>query len=190
MALARDSMLPVKRVLDPAAGAGTLLHWLDVPQAERYAFELRSDRKTIRDLGKHVDPERTIVGLDALDLDWSFAKYIVANPPFTLLEEFVLRCYKAAQEHAEYAVFLTPTQWWQAGKSRGHVPRPQHMYALTWRAPFMGSGADTQDTVWCMYSRYLPQDKTTLEWLPRPHMPRRGAQADPRWAVFDEIQPR
>jgi hypothetical protein len=188
-ALAASNRLPVKRVLDPAAGAGTLLAWLDVPQHERYAIELRDDHKTVRDLHDHVDAERTVIGHNALACDWSFARYIVANPPFTLLEPFVMRFHQAVQTHADYAIFMTPLQWWQAGKSRSHIPRPQHIFALTWRPPFMGGGAAQHDVAWSMYSKHMPQDQCTIEWLERPFIPRRGKFVDPRWEVFDRIQP-
>ncbi len=176
-----------ERWLDPAAGAGSLLEWFGVAFERRYALEYRDSEKVRLDLARFVSPARTITGIDSLRVSWGHVKHVIANPPFTLLTEFVERMVDSHDDRAGYTIVMTPTQWWQA-QSRRHIRRPDYFLPLCWRPPFMGQGAAAYDVAWCLW---VPNsDKVTRTvWLDRPHIPRTGAQRHQVWDTFEALQP-
>jgi len=176
-------------VCDPAAGAGALFKWLDVPHADRRAIELREDAAL--HLADSVPHEHITIG-DALTTPWpAGTTTLVMNPPFNALDAFLSRCAELwpTLPDLRYTFILTPTQWWQAS-SRLKYPRPDHILMLTWRAPFMGKGAAPWDTMWCVYEHQrVTQQSTTAWWLPYPITKRHARDRDPRWDEFERMQP-
>lgn len=186
--LTRDVGLPCGRWLDPAAGAGSALAWLGVPRAKRYALELRDSEQAVADLARFVDPGRSVVGIDSLTADWGIADNLFANPPFALLDDFVLRIIHEHERLSGIAIILTPTQWWQAQRRRGYT-RPAYMLPLNWRVPFKGAGAAMFDTTFCIFDKARAGKPTEVYWLDKPGLPRVGEARDPVWDEFDSIQP-
>jgi len=124
------------RVLDPAAGAGTLLRWA-FPGASHEAIEI--DRLLADEC--HRNGVEVVCG-NALEIaePWLRADVIGANPPFCLLEAFVHRALyvlKAAAEtgRSRTSHILLPTGWLQAA-ARADLPEPD-LTLLTWRPQFI-----------------------------------------------------
>jgi len=168
--------------LDPSAGFGTLLEWVGVRLGQRRAIELSTSRTQLSELEGRLPANhaRSLLGVDALALkEWPQA-HIIANPPFSLLDEFVLRILRHLEFTDHYsrrrpmACILTPMQWWHA-QSRAKVPRPDWLFALGWRPNFSagyrpdgtdGSGP-SQDYVWAVYDGRGAYD-TRWQRLERP----------------------
>ncbi len=152
--------------LDPSAGFGTLLEWSGIRLPQRRAIELSTSPTQLAELQSRLPAghARSLLGVDALALqEWPCA-HIIANPPFSLLEEFVNRILehreRVRREIARHpiACILMPMQWWHA-QSRASIARPDWMFALGWRpnfsAGFRPDGTDgsgpSQDYVWAVY---------------------------------------
>lgn len=152
--------------LDPAAGAGTMLHWLEIDHANRHAIEIRTDLDDM--LGRFVAPQQTRTGVDALNIDWPPA-HIVCNPPFKLLDAFVRKALNHICDHrTSIAAILMPTQWMQAQR-REWFPTPNYFWPLRWRPRFRpGSGNAMHDVAWAVWQHDANYDAGQVSWLSRP----------------------
>jgi hypothetical protein len=176
-----------ERWLDPAAGAGSLLHWFGVPHARRYALEFREGPKVEADLARFVASARTVTGVNSLDVSWGHVINVIANPPFTMLTPFMERMDREQAARGGFTISMTPTQWWQA-QSRKHIRRPHYFLPLCWRPAFMGAGGAQYDVAWSVWAPEAPP-ATETAWLTQTDMPRKGANRHPAWDVFQELQP-
>lgn len=104
------------------------------------------------------------------ECDW-----IITNPPFSLSEQFIKRCY----EHNRPFALLLKSQYWHAKKRLPlfEETHPSYILPLTWRPDFCfgkrGSGSPLMDVIWVVwdneyggkYPLYIPLEKpsTTAE---------------------------
>lgn len=93
--------------------------------------------------------------------------WIITNPPFSLSEEFILKCISLRKPFA----LLLKSQYWHA-KSRFSLfmkHRPSYVLPMTWRPDFefgKRGGAPTMECIWTIwnedpskYTIYLPLKK-------------------------------
>lgn len=164
------------RVLDPAAGAGTLLRWA-FPRAVHEAIEL--DRLLADDCARRLRPGTLVHCGNALEIAEPFlrADVIGANPPFNLLEAFVRRILyslKAAAEigQSRRAHVLIPTGWLQAA-ARADLPEPD-LAMLTWRPQFIaeddasGPSATFSIATWTTATVVRPRKHGQVRRIQRP----------------------
>lgn len=165
----------VARVIDPAAGAGTLLEWV-APNDKLTAIELhptlaaeceaRGIETWCGDARKVPEPQLA-------------ADVIIANPPFNLLSSFVARalhCLRAAIVGGRQARahILIPTAWIQASE-RTVIPQPD-LALLTWRPAFIpreeGVSGPSQVyaiATWTSETASLSRGTGTVRRLMKPH---------------------
>lgn len=157
--------------LDPAAGFGALLEGLP---GRRVAMDIDPHREA--DLRAVADEVR--IG-DSLAMDWPNRAGIVANPPFSHLDEFV----RSIVDHVKHptnfspvACVLTRLQWLDEG-DRAAKWRPSMVLRMPWRQSFTGDGrCDSTTHCWLVYG--TAGTSTAVEWLPRPLV------SDEAWARF------
>jgi hypothetical protein len=185
----RERDLLTGRWLDPAAGAGTALHWMGVPFEDRWAMEYRDDPPAVRALAQFVPPAQTMTGVNALNAAWDPAANVFTNPPFALLDEFFVHAVDSGRLGGfPVTVFMMPTQWWQAQK-RADYPRPDHIVAPCWRLPFIGKGGAQHDTCFAVWEPTASGGETRIHWVGRPRLPRKGPHRAHVWDEFESIQP-
>jgi len=167
------------------------LHWLGVPKEDRWALELRSDEAAVKDLHHYTPTQQVVVGCNSLEVMWPRRQHIFCNPPFSVGDDFALRCAIETANTPGYTVLLLPTQWWQA-QSRAGQPRPRWFLPLAWRLPFSGKGGAMFDVAFAVYEAQ-PSAVCEVEWLQRPDIPqpgtREGKEPHPVWAEFLALQP-
>ena len=88
---------------------------------------------------------------DDVECDW-----IITNPPFSLSEEFVRRCWATGKPFA----LLLKSQYWHAGKRLKLFEecKPSAVLPLTWRPDFLFKvegkhGAPLMDVLWVVWDR-------------------------------------
>lgn len=112
-------------------------------------------------------------GDDFLTTPFRECDWIITNPPFSLSEEFILRCI----EHERPFAMLLKSQYWHAKKRLGlfRETKPTHVLPLTWRPDFLfktrGKGSPLMDVMWVvwdieynsyMYPCYIPLERPKL----------------------------
>lgn len=167
-------------LLDPFAGAGSLLLWAgdvctDARFDLRFAFEL--DTRWAPELRQRVSPFLSRIGRDSFGMPWTpqgSTPSIITNPPFGRTREAVERCRAHAYEHRRWACVLMRTDWWQH-EGRNHLA-PDHFLALQWR-PVFGLNkhgqfsTDYAGYVWCVWDP-MPTGACRMAWLARPEVPK------------------
>lgn len=127
------SIVAGRPVLDPFAGAGTLLSWA-APDSQHHAWEL--DSRWRPHLYERVAPIRVRTGLDSIVTHWPAGWAIVTNPPFGPLPQAIERARQHHDETGQPIAYLTRTDWWQ------HAGRPAlagpdcSIGLLEWRPAF------------------------------------------------------
>jgi hypothetical protein len=165
-------------VLDPFAGAGTLLEWAGVPKLRAHAFEI--DDCWAPELRSRIPAVNLRIGRDSLAMPWMVAgraPHIATNNPYGVTRESVERLQAHAYEHRRWSAALLRTDWWQhEGRSQY---RPDHFLMLEWRPSFafrvdkhgkLGKGTDQAGYVWAVWA---PERTGTCltEFLARPVVP-------------------
>lgn len=174
--------------LDPAAGAGTALHWMGVAFQDRWAMEYRWGARVERTLARYAPERQTKTGVSALLEPWPPTANVFTNPPFTLLDAFFARLEALGRfDCIGTTVMMVPTQWWQAQK-RAKYRKPNVILAPCWRLPFAGKGGAQHDTCFAIWDGWSP-GPTTIEWVERPDLPRNGPNRHPVWDEFAAVQP-
>lgn len=177
--------------LDPAAGAGTALHWMGVPFEDRWAMEYRWGFKVEETLTRYVPRTQFSAGVNALCDPWPVTQNVFTNPPFNLLDGFFARLEALGRfDTLGTTIMMGPTQWWQAQK-RTKYRKPDCILAPCWRLPFAGEGSAQHDTCFAIWDGWAPRPATTttIEWVERPNMPRKGPNRHPVWDEFAAVQP-
>ena len=182
-------------VLDPFAGAGTLVPWtLGDLLAGRvgHAFEL--ERRWRPELYRHLHPAR-VRFCDSLSCSWlvaggRVAPAVLTNPPFVAMDQAIARLYEHARTHRVLVAALTRTDWWQHPGRRGAGDertvredfRPDTILMLRWRPAFgfrrdratgkllLGTDRFT-GYVWAIWEPE-PREHTRLLWATKPAVPR------------------
>lgn len=160
-------------VLDPCAGAGTLLSWLAPDSRERWAFEINEILAEQCRIRGHLTR-----GVDAMTIEWR-APVVAMNPPFSQLRAFVDRALGYIAEHGGVACVLHPAQWSHT-REQSDLPLGDRA-ELTWRPRFIpgSKSGPTQTYVWEIWTqamvlrprsegRYMrvkrpPEDKARVE---------------------------
>lgn len=165
--IAKARLGSADRLIDPAAGEGAIIrafrkhgrvfdtHWS--------AIEIDPSHKSSLD-----EVAEWVIIADALQVDW-YNAHVVANPPFSLLDEFWQRICRHRQTYQRWCACLMPVTWWHAQKRRDHV-RPDVILALGWRPSFVQAGGSrngTQDYAWCVLAPHA-QALTRWERIEKP----------------------
>lgn len=113
-------------------------------------------------------------GTDFLTADIpSGVEWIITNPPFSLAEQFILRC----TEHNKPFALLLKSQYWHAAKRVNLFLQnpPEYVLPLTWRPDFMfkaRGGAPLMEVIWCVWEHAV--SKTIYFPLVKPSVERRA----------------
>lgn len=147
-------MLPCGRtvVWEPACGEGHMVN-----QIKKMGYDVfGTDIKTGTDF-LIADPPR-------------YFTWIITNPPFSLSEQFIRRCWELKRPFA----LLLKSQYWHA-KRRVSLFRectPSWVLPLTWRPDFCfgkrGGGSPLMDVMWCVWDQRAPVGTTYIP-LERPN---------------------
>lgn len=129
-------------VLDPFAGAGSLLRWFNVfGAATTYAIELDPRWEDELRAGGHAHVR---CPADAFDCGWSIddgarevTPMVVTNPPYQRVPEAVERAIAHARQAVTWSWLLLREDWF----SHGGRPVPDWYLKLRWR-PSMGMTTD------------------------------------------------
>lgn len=172
-------------VVDPAAGFGTLLEYLNVKRELRRAIEVTTDSTVWEHLRERV-PDA--VHGDALVVDWPDGN-IVMNPPFDRLAPFVSRAVSRWDAHEVLVAVLHPVAWWNAADNeRACIPPPTIELKLKWRPRFRHDGDGTfQDFAWSIWhpgDRPWKRKRFGWEALERPAVPTDVLEAHERLAAL------
>jgi hypothetical protein len=109
-------------------------------------------------------------GVDFLTADTRPCDWIITNPPFSIAEDFIMRCHRTRKPFA----LLLKSHYWHAKKRYGLFfnTKPSVILPMTWRPDFMekkrGSGSPLLDCIWCVWygdgrdTTYKPILKPTL----------------------------
>lgn len=176
----RESDRPAVAVLDPFAGAGSLLHWFNLPgYATTYAFELDGRWHDELVAGSH---EHVRCPVDSFSCSWlvpyqdrEVVPWILTNPPYLRVPEAVARGIAHARQHATWAWFLLREDWF----SHAGRPVPDMYLKLRWR-PSMGMCTDKRGRrrpgtdrftgyVWAGWGPF--KQETRMAFLERPAVP-------------------
>lgn len=123
----------------------------------------------MRTLGYSVIESDIQQGTDFLDCPLFECDWIITNPPFSLSEQFILRCHK----HKRPFALLLKSQYWHAKRRLALFAetRPAYILPLTWRPDFCfgqrGGGSPLMDVMWVVwdmnvkhrYPVYIPLEK-------------------------------
>lgn len=101
-----------------------------------------------------------MTGIDFLQTkDFYRSEWIITNPPFSLSEEFILKCISYQIPFA----LLLKAQYWHSAKRRKLFEEytPSHILPLTWRPDFLfgaKKGSPTMDCIWTVWgNKSAPQ---------------------------------
>lgn len=105
-------------------------------------------------------------GTDFLETGNLEADWIITNPPFSLADQFIIRCIQTKKPFA----LLLKSQYWHAKKRLGLFRQypPAFVCPLTWRPDFLfkqrGNGSPLMDVMWvvwggCHDTRYIPLER-------------------------------
>lgn len=137
--------------LDPAGGEGHIVKAMRDVWGEAFWHAIEIDTARAKSLERVC--ENVIVG-DLRNVKWP-AAHVVANPPFSVLDETWQAAARHRAEHGVWCAVFTPVAWWSAEKRRDYV-RPDFLLALGWRPVFrrqMGAGhKGSQDFAWAVLS--------------------------------------
>lgn len=155
-------------LIDPAAGDGAIIRAFRqdsrISETHWSAIELDPEHQDSLDYVAQF----VMIG-DALQLDW-YSAHVVANPPFSKLDEFWQRIAMHRETYHRWCACLMPSAWWHAQKRRDYV-RPDYMLALGWRPSFITerglSRNGTQDYAWCVLAPHA-QPFTRWERIEKP----------------------
>lgn len=136
-------------LLDPAAGAGTLLSWLPTTRS-RWAMEIHPTLAEQCRIRGHLTQE-----VDALSAAWRAPSIVVMNPPFSALRAFVDKALAHIAEHGGAACVLHPAQWSHT-KEQSDLPLGDRA-ELTWRPRFIpgSKSGPTQTYVWEIWTQAM-----------------------------------
>lgn len=163
-------------ILDPFAGAGSLLRWAGDECSDLrfdYLFAHELDARWVPELHTRFKPFFVSVGRDSFAMPWTvrgLAPHVITNPPFGRTREAVERSRAHAYDHGRFACVLMRTDWWQH-EGRGHLA-PDYFVALQWR-PVFGLNkhgkfsADYAGYVWCVWTPEATGE-CRMAWLARP----------------------
>lgn len=161
--------------LDPAAGEGHLIAGMRdderIGSAHWSAIEIHADRADALEM-----VAENVIHADALATDWPGA-VVVANPPFSLLDEFWSRVSAHRARHGVPCAVLTPVAWWNAEK-RASYTRPDVLLSLGWRPSFRAQNGPahkgSQDFAWsilapspCLFTRWMRVEKPPASEAPQ-----------------------
>lgn len=160
----RDSL-----VLDPCAGHGNIiraLRWNNIVDT----FAIESDPRAIDQLttvnGKALT-FNTSFFVNELSDDFPSMDYIIINPPYTLIEQFIERSFMFLKYDGHICVLLRLGHL--AGVKRGRFLRkyqPKYVYILCQRPSFSGTAADIGGYAWVVWDSYIdPQRDTIVRWI-------------------------
>lgn len=150
-----------------------LLKFLNLP-GKTVVWEPASGKghmsSTIRKMGYAVKESDINTGEDFLNIPCKDCDWIITNPPFSIAEQFILRCH----EHKKPFALLLKSQYWHAKKRLPvfNLTRPTHVLPLTWRPDFCfgerGSGSPLMDVIWVVWDLNHPTEHTVYIPLERP----------------------
>jgi hypothetical protein len=154
---------PSESFLDPAAGAGDLIRVVRdcAPFGEAHWTAIELDAAHLDALEGVAD--NVVIG-DALCVVWP-AVHVVANPPFSLLDEFWQKAVAHRDLYHVFCAIFTPCAWWHAEKRWGYT-FPDVLLALGWRPVFHPKDGPahkgSQDFVWSILA---PFPAKSAQWL-------------------------
>ena len=105
--------------------------------------------KTMESMGYHIIGTDIQNGTDFLKAPLVDCDWIITNPPFSLADKFIRRCW----EHKKPFALLLKAQYWNAAKriTLFQECRPLLVMPLTWRPDFTGKGGAMMDMSWCVW---------------------------------------
>jgi len=161
-------------MLDPAAGSGTLLSWLSMPEQPTFAIEL--NKTLVQQCRMRVPPDGVVFEGDALLFAWPTlprraSSIVVMNPPFSALRAFVDKALAHIAEHGGAACVLHPAQWSHT-KEQSDLPLGDRA-ELTWRPRFIPGtkSSPSQTYVWEIWTQAMvlrPRSEGRYMRLKRP----------------------
>lgn len=138
-------------IWEPACGEGHMVNQIKKMGYDVFGTDIRTGTDFLKD-----DAPRAF-------------NWIITNPPFSLADQFVMRC----QQYNKPFALLLKSQYWHA-KKRVEMFRkwpPAWVLPLTWRPDFCfgeRGGSPTMEVMWCVWDRSMP-DGTTYIPLERPN---------------------
>lgn len=144
--------MPQRLIWEPCVGDGAMANVL-----KKNGFQIIA--------GDIVD--RGYIGTEIQDFvtaRWARSPVLITNPPYKIAAEFILHAHRL---NVEYMALLLKATFWHA-ISRYDLWRfypPAAIYPLTWRPDFLGRGAPTMETMWCVWRQTT--SKTFIEPLLR-----------------------
>lgn len=128
----------------------------------------------IRKMGYEVIESDIKTGTDFLKTPLKKCDWIITNPPFSLSEKFISRCY----DHKKPFALLLKSQYWHAKKrlSLFEETNPTYILPLTWRPDFCfgkrGKGSPLMDVMWVVWDREWSYSTERTMYIPlkRPKM--------------------
>lgn len=103
--------------------------------------------------GMRVKKSDIQTGEDFLEVPLKDCDWIITNPPFSIADKFIRRCY----EHEKPFALLLKSQYWHAAKRFDLFwdITPSYILSLTWRPDFLfkerGNGSPLMDVMWCVW---------------------------------------
>lgn len=123
--------------------------------------------KTMESMGYHVIGTDIQNGIDFLKAPLVDCDWIITNPPFSLADKFIRRCW----EYKKPFALLLKAQYWNAAKRvvLFQECRPLLIMPLTWRPDFTGKGGAMMDMSWCVW---IPgsEGQTSFQLLRKPEI--------------------
>jgi len=166
--------------LDPAAGCGALLRELAPHVGRTVALEMDHGRAELAQAVADV-----VHAGDSLAMDWP-PSCVVANPPFSMLDEFASRIVAHVQEHQSWAVVLVRAQWLDDGGDRHERFRPREIWRMPWRLKFVNGASDATSHAWLLYGPEGAAAETRTTWIKRPNVSREDWER--HWLEADQIE--
>lgn len=142
------------KIWEPACGNGDM-----VREMEAWGYQV---------IGTDISMGQDFLTTSPVPCDW-----IITNPPFSLSEGFVRRCWNIGKPFA----LLLKSQFWHARK-RMKLFRdapPAWVLPLTWRPDFLSKtrgGKPLMDVLWCVWVPGKPSFGTHYQPLSRPKVRR------------------
>jgi hypothetical protein len=130
--------MPQRLIWEPCVGDGAMANVL-----KKNGFQIIA--------GDIID--RGYIGTEIQDFvtaRWARSPILITNPPYNIAPKFILHAHRLK---IEYMALLLKATFWNA-ISRYDLWRlypPAAIYPLTWRPDFLGRGAPTMDTMWCVW---------------------------------------
>lgn len=160
----------------PPEATIALMKFLDLPKDSVIWEPASGDghmANVMKNMGYTVKESDIRYGDDFLICPFFECDWIITNPPFSISEQFIKRCF----EHKRPFALLLKSQYWHAKKRLNlfQETHPSYILPLTWRPDFCignrGSGSPLMDVMWVVwdidiqreYPLYIPLEKPKIQ---------------------------